>query len=77
MKLLLIVLSFTTYAVPAARQPESTHADSAINKEAELFEAVGDGDNARLRTLIAQGTNINATDPFGKTSLHWASFCNA
>ncbi|QQR49310.1 ankyrin repeat domain-containing protein [bacterium] len=75
-KLLLIALSFSTYAAPAANLPESTHTNISRSKEAQLFEAIGDGDSVRLRALIADEANINATDHFGKTSLHWASFCS-
>ena len=38
-----------------------------------LIEAVKAGDRAAVRTLIAQGVDVNAPEPDGTTALHWAA----
>ncbi len=38
-----------------------------------LHRAARDGDGARVQSLVARGTNINAKDSGGRTALHWAT----
>ena len=39
--------------------------------DAPLFDAVRANDVGRVRTLIDEGADVNATEPDGTTPLHW------
>ena len=39
-----------------------------------LVDAVKNADKGALRTLLAQGANVNAAEADGATALHWASY---
>ncbi len=41
--------------------------------DARVADAVMRADRAGVRTLLAQGANVNATQPDGTTALHWAA----
>jgi uncharacterized protein len=41
--------------------------------EAPLADAVMRGDTAKVRVLIKQGADVNASQPDGMSALHWAS----
>jgi ankyrin repeat protein len=52
-------------AAPPARRP--------VPKPHSIFEAAHDGDFGRVQLLLDQGANPNATDPGGRTAVHWAA----
>src|SRR5687768_15593663 len=41
--------------------------------DARVADAVMRADRASVRTLLAQGANVNAPQPDGTTALHWAA----
>ena len=41
--------------------------------DAPVARALEERDHARLRTLLAEGADVNATAPDGTTALHWAA----
>jgi ankyrin repeat protein len=43
---------------------------AGVGLDEELFEAVIDGNTARVRELLRKGANVNARDENGKTPLH-------
>ena len=42
--------------------------------DAPLFDAVRANDVGRVRTLINEGADVNATEPDGTTPLHWSAY---
>jgi ankyrin repeat protein len=49
-------------------------ASSAAASDLRLLEAVKKHDHAAARALLAQGVEVNATQPDGATALHWAAY---
>ncbi len=47
--------------------------DSNTDINAELFNAVKNGEIDKVKSLISDGADVNATDQSGKTPLHWAA----
>ncbi len=47
---------------------------AAGDSEAQLADAVERGDSARVEALLAEGANVNATQPDGQSALHWAAY---
>jgi len=47
--------------------------DSNTDINAELFNAVKNGEIDKVKSLISDGADVNATDQDGKTPLHWAA----
>src|SRR5438876_11503664 len=39
-----------------------------------LIDAAKNVDREAVRSLLKQGTNVNASEPDGTTALHWASY---
>ena len=66
------VLSFLAVAglvtVAGEAQPSSATAGQ------DLIDAVRSGDTEAARDLVAQGADVNATQPDGATALHWAAY---
>ena len=57
---------------------ELRHAPNAEMADADLLGAAELGDHDALLKALADGANVNATDPKdkkGKTALHWAADC--
>ena len=42
--------------------------------DARLVQAARDQDAASVRALLAEGADVNATQPDGTTALHWAAY---
>src|SRR5262245_65771791 len=50
-----------------------TPAYAASTPDVRLIQAVKDGDNAAIRSLLKQHIDVNAAEPDGTTALHWAA----
>ncbi len=48
--------------------------ESSNSSSEAIFKAARDGDDDRVRSLIRQGVDINATDSYGFTPLMWAAY---
>ena len=66
------VLSFLAVAglVTAAGEAQPSSATAGQ----DLIDAVRSGDTEAARDLVAQGADVNATQPDGATALHWAAY---
>jgi len=64
----LIVLSLLAIVLAGCREH-----DCDKLKDHPLIHAAAEGDNRRLRALIARGGQVNGRDADGYTALHWAA----
>ena len=64
------------YVVGSAVTLLLTVSPSVAQTDYQLIDAVKSQDEATVRLLINQQSDINAVQPDGATALHWASYVN-
>ena len=68
-----LVLVAAAVAVAAVGAGRNGVVAAAAAADAPLVEAARSGNSERVRALLAQGLDANATDADGTTALHWAA----
>ena len=71
----LLVSGFSIAAIPIAKAQTPPSADD-INAYDGVHRAAQEGDLAGVRKLIADGVDLEARDPKGRTALHVAAFAS-
>src|SRR4051812_10866804 len=73
-RVLLLTLLLVACRCGSARAADAPDAHAAATARCDLADAAEKGDEARVRALLADHADPNATQVDGTTALHWAAY---